>query len=101
MEGGMWGGRHVQWVGGTYCTGANGQARWANGQVRWVNGQVGGRWVNGEGGCVGVQCGSVCKSGMGGVKVLWGHMGLHHCDARVKYWEVCLHPASGGQALVV
>ena len=31
---------------------------------------------------------------------LWGCMGLHHCDAGVKYWEVHLHLASGGQALV-
>ena len=94
MEGGTWGGRHIQWVGSTYCAGANGQARWANGQV-------GGRWVNGEGGCAGMRHGSVCKSGVGGAKVLWGRMGLHRCDASVKYWEVCLRLASGGQALVV
>ena len=66
MEGGMWGGRHVQGVGGMYCTGANGQAR-------WVNGQVGSRWVNGEGGHTGVRHGSVCKSGMGGhCGATWG-----------------------------
>ena len=66
MEGGMWGGRHVQWVGGTYCAGANRQARWANRQV-------GGRWVNGEGGRAGVWRGSVCKSGVGGhCGAVWG-----------------------------
>ena len=66
MEGGTWGGRHVQWVGGTYCTGANGQARWANGQV-------GGRWVNGEGERAGMRRGSVCKSGVGGhCGAVWG-----------------------------
>ena len=47
--GGQHGGWHMGWeahtgVGGMYCAGENGQAR-------WVNGQVGGRWVNGEGGC--------------------------------------------------
>ena len=27
VEGGTWGGRHIQWVGGMYCEGAKGQAR--------------------------------------------------------------------------
>ena len=71
IEGGMWGGRHIQWVGGMYCAACAG----ANGQARWANGQVGSRWVNGEGGCVGTWCGLVCESDMGGAKVVGGHCG--------------------------
>ena len=62
----MWGGRHIQWVGGTY---------WA-----------GGRWVNGEGGRAG---GQACERDVGGVKVVggawasWDGMGRHHCDGGV------------------
>ena len=68
MEGGTWDRRHIQWVGGTYCAGANGQARWADRQV-------GDRCMNGEGGHVGMRHGSVCKSDMGGVMVVGGHCG--------------------------
>ena len=88
MEGGTWGGRHIQWVGGTYCAGAN-----------W---KVGSRWVNGEGGrAAWFSVQERSGWGKGGGWVLWGHMRLHCCDTGVKYWEVRLHPASGGQALVV
>ena len=88
MEGGTWGGRHIQWVGGMYCEGAGQVGEWAGG---W---QVG-EWRGWEHGCavwfgVQEQCGWE----------LWGRVGLHHCDAGVKYWEAWLRPASGGQALV-
>ena len=75
MEGGTWGGRHIQWAGSTYWAGANGQARWANKQASWANGQVGGRCVNGEGGRTGARCGLVCESNMGKAKVVGGHCG--------------------------
>ena len=67
MEGGMWGGRHIQWAGSTYWAGVNGQARWANGQARWVNGQA--RWAAvhewrgwADRGCASARHGSVCES---------------------------------------
>ena len=49
MEGGTWGGKHIQWVGGMYLAGVN---RQVGGQVsgcrggRRVNGEVG-RWAQG------------------------------------------------------
>ena len=33
MEGSMYSGRHIQWVGGTYWAGG----RWVNGEARWVD----------------------------------------------------------------
>ena len=66
MEGGTWGGRHIQWAGSTYWAGVNGQARWA--AVREWRG-----WANR--GCTGVQHGSVCESDIGEAKVVDGHCG--------------------------
>ena len=72
MEGGTWGGRHVQWVGSTYWAGASGQARWA--AVREWRG-----WA--DRGRAGAWRGLVCESHIGEAKVVdgrcgatWGHV---------------------------
>ena len=78
------GGRHVlhrgeqagqvgEWAGGWQVGEWRG---WAHGRVVWFGVQEWCGWA------------------------LWGHVGLHHCDASVRYWEVHLCPVSCGQALV-
>ena len=95
--GGQHGGWHVGWeartVGGRHVLR---RGEWAGQVGEWAGGRQVGEWRGGA-------CG---RAAWFGVQercgwALWGRVGLHCCEAGMKYWEVRLHPASGGQALVV